>query len=142
MKQKLKRKWQPLWKKFNLLVILFPEKYSMNVFRRNLSKFEKLRKFWPFLLKTLLFQYLIKNFQIFCGSYPWPKGSISTKFHWIWNTWKFMPRCILIFSYFNQKILLDQNLFLSKILNNFFLSEEKWRFYLKYILWINKINKK
>ena len=34
-----------------------------------LHDFENLRKFWPFLLKTLLFsQYLIKIFQIFCGS--------------------------------------------------------------------------
>ena len=34
-----------------------------------LYDFENLRKFWPFLLKTLQFsQYLIKNFQIFCGS--------------------------------------------------------------------------
>ncbi len=34
-----------------------------------LHDFENLRKFWPFLLKTLQFsQYLIKIFQIFCGS--------------------------------------------------------------------------
>ena len=34
-----------------------------------LHDFENLRKFWPFLLKTLqISQYLIKIFQIFCGS--------------------------------------------------------------------------
>ena len=53
------------WVKFTKKILFLKIRSILEI----LYDFENLRKFWPFLLKTLQFsQYLIKNFQIFCGS--------------------------------------------------------------------------